>query len=176
MKYLAFQYITGVCKCKQDKNRFLGALKSIPKMARASAFAKFCLHRQICPNCGCLSLMVPGALISRLLILNTHFTSKATSNPQQVWGALKIIEAAEAGAAASLWKAHFPIYYQLGPIITRELHTKVLKGSSTMTGAPPGIETMKRGFDGEAEQEAKASQPNKVTVIIKCCQSPWKSN
>lgn len=71
-----------------------------PKMVRASVSAKFCLHRQICLNCGCLSLLVPGALISRLLILNTHFTSKATSNPQQVWGALKIIEATEAGAAS----------------------------------------------------------------------------
>lgn len=115
MKYLAFQYITGVCKCKQDKNRFLGALKSIPKMARASAFAKFCLHRQICPNCSCLSLMVPGALISRLLILNTHFTSKATSNPQQVWGALKIIEAAEAGSAGLFVKGPFSYLLPAGP-------------------------------------------------------------
>lgn len=174
MKYLAFQYITGVCKCKQDKNRFLGALKSIPKMARASAFGKFCLHQQICPNCGCLSLMVPGALISRLLILNTHFTSKATSNPQQVWGALKMTGASE--AARPLCER--PIFLsttswaQSSPGSST---TKVLKGSSTMPAAPPGIAgiaTMKRSFDGKSEQEAKAFQPNKVTVIIKCCQSP----
>lgn len=176
MKYLAFQYITGVCKCKQDKNRFLGALQSIPKMARASALAKFCLHRQICLNCGCLSLVVPGALISRLLILNTHFTSKATSNPQQVWGALKIIEGTEAGAAASLWKAHFLSTTSWAQSSPGSGTTKVLKGCSTMTAAPPGIEPMKRSFDGKSEQEAKAVQPNKVTVIIKCCQSPWKSN
>ena len=71
-------------------------------MVRASVSAKFCLHRQICLNCSCLFLIVPGALISRLLILNTHFTSKATSNPQQVLGALKIIETTEAGETVSL--------------------------------------------------------------------------
>lgn len=96
-------------------------------MVRASVSAKFCLLWQICLNCSCLSPIVPRALISRLLILNTHFTSKATSNPQQVSGALKIIETVETGDTASLCKEHFLIYYQLGPIITRDGYNKGAK-------------------------------------------------
>jgi len=91
-----------------------------PKMVRASVSAKFCLLWQICLNCSCLSPIVPGALISRLLILNTHFTSKATSNPQQVSGALKIIETEEPGDATSLCEAHLLLRYQLGPIVARD--------------------------------------------------------
>lgn len=127
MKYLDFQYITGVGKCKQDKHRFLGALKSIPQNGEGICFCSILFTSADLSNCSCLSLLVPGALISRLLILNTHFTSKATSNPQQVLGALEMIGTAEAGDTASLWKERFLIYYQLGPIITRDGNNKGAK-------------------------------------------------
>lgn len=154
-------------------------------MVRASVSAKFCLLWQICLNCSCLSPIVPGALISRLLILNTHFTSKATSNPQQVSGALKIIETRETGDATSLWKAHFLIYYQLGPIITRDGCNKGAKRLFHRHCCSAGIQRIKKSFDGKKpthnippapRKRAITVQPNKVTVIIKCCQSQWKSN
>lgn len=149
-----------------------------PKMVRASVSAKFCLHRQICLNCSCLSLIVPGALISRLLIFNTHFTSKATSNPQQVSGALKIIETTGGGGRHSLFvKGTFSYLLPAGP------HHHQGRWQQRCWKAVPQWLLLHWGFGGwkralmeKSEQEAKAVQPNKVTVIIKCCQSPWKSN
>ena len=120
-----------------------------PKMVRASVSAKFCLHRQICLNCSCLSLIVPGALISRLLILNTHFTSKATSNPQQVLGALKIIETAEAETQPLCERNIFLSTTSWAQSSPGMATTKVLKGSSTMTAAPLGIQRIKKSFDGK---------------------------
>lgn len=121
-----------------------------PKMVRASVSAQFCLLWQICLNCGCLSPVVPGALISRLLILNTHFTSKATSNPQQVSGALKIMEAREISLCERRILRPATSWAQSSPGMAA---TKVLKGSFTGSAAPPGMPPRKKAFDGEKKRK-----------------------
>lgn len=182
MKYSASPvYYRGLGSVNKTKIDSSVPSNQSPKMVRASVSAKFCLLWQICLNCSCLSPIVPGALISRLLILNTHFTSKATSNPQQVSGALKIIETREKGDATSLWKAHFLICYQLGPIITRDGCNKGAKRLFHRHCCSAGNSADKEElWWGEKKpalnKRAITVQPNKVTVIINCCQSQWKSN